>query len=81
MAMGFENIKLELIRSMNEQDFDYVEGLVEVETYISEYLLIYGHELTSFISEELDGSRQHLRIWCQDVVYQRSYYMEFTVYQ
>jgi len=82
---GFEDVKPELIRSINEQDFVYVgEGLIEVESYIGDYLLSYGYKLTSFSMQELRGSRRHLKIGCADIISSlmigKSYFMELTVY-
>ncbi len=62
--MGIDELKSELPRAMNEQDFTFIgDGLVIVEEFIRNFLLANGYELVTLIMQEITGSRRTLRIW------------------
>jgi hypothetical protein len=81
MVTGYLNVRDGLARAINENSFTYVgEGLIEVENFISGYLLDNGYNLKSFIMQEIPGARRHLRIWFTDIEIDRGYYIEYTVF-
>jgi hypothetical protein len=78
--IGLHELQEGLARSMNDQNFTFVdEGLVEVETFISDYLNVYGYRIHTFKMEEIRGVRRCLKITCLNPL-GASGYFEFTVF-
>lgn len=79
--MGIEELKDELPRAMNEQEFTFVgDGLIVVEEFIRNFLLTNGYELVTFIMEEITGARRSLRIWINSLQYSVGTYIELTIH-
>lgn len=78
--LGQVELKKELVRAMNDQDFDYVEGIDEVELFVNDFILTNGYTVTEFIVESIDGFKRHLRIFCiRNDETKFSVYIEITV--